>query len=135
MRGTDFIGVCGKETAINSKSTKEAHPFLHIEGILSLYEASFCLMKNGTILEEAKNFSSKHLKEFMRKCGDTDLSLLHGHALEIPLHWRMPRLETHWFIDFYERKHSMNQSLLKLAKLDFNMVQAIHQEDLKHASR
>ncbi|KAI4324181.1 hypothetical protein L6164_023738 [Bauhinia variegata] len=56
------------------------------------------------------------------------------HALEIPLHWRMLRLEARWFIDFYGRKKSMIHSLLKLAKLDFNMVQTIHQEDLKHAS-
>ncbi|KAI4324174.1 hypothetical protein L6164_023731 [Bauhinia variegata] len=64
-----------------------------------------------------------------------ELSLLVTHALEIPLHWRMLRLEARWFIDFYGRKKSMIHSLLKLAKLDFNMVQAIHQEDLKHASR
>ncbi|KAI4324178.1 hypothetical protein L6164_023735 [Bauhinia variegata] len=106
-----------------------------IDGILSLYEATFYSLQNEIILHNATDFCLKHLKEFVKKCGHTELSLLITHALEIPLHWRMPRLEAGWFIDFYGRKKSMIHSLLKLAKLDFNMVQTIHQEDLKHASR
>ena len=47
--------------------------------------------------------------------------------------WRMPRLEARWwFIDIYERSDDMNPTLLELAKLDFNMVQATYQEDLRH---
>ncbi|KAI4331824.1 hypothetical protein L6164_016780 [Bauhinia variegata] len=105
-----------------------------IMGILSLYEASFYLMDNEIILNQARNFSSKYLKEFLHKSKDTEFSLLVRHALEIPLHWRMPRLEASWFIDVYGRRKSISHSLLKLAKLDFNIVQAIHQEDLKHLS-
>ncbi|KAH7533008.1 hypothetical protein FEM48_Zijuj04G0084100 [Ziziphus jujuba var. spinosa] len=58
-----------------------------------------------------------------------------NHALELPLHWRMLRLETRWFIDVYEKRQDMNRSLLELAELDFNLVQSTHQEDLKYASR
>ncbi|KAM7524580.1 hypothetical protein LguiA_014482 [Lonicera macranthoides] len=47
----------------------------------------------------------------------------------------MLRLEARWFIDVYERRRDMNTTLLEFAKLDFNMVQATHQEDLKHMSR
>ncbi|RVW26290.1 (-)-alpha-terpineol synthase [Vitis vinifera] len=54
--------------------------------------------------------------------------------MELPLHWRMLRLEARWFIDVYERSQGMNPILLELAKLDYNMVQATYQEDLKHAS-
>ncbi|CAL5435349.1 unnamed protein product [Camellia sinensis] len=61
--------------------------------------------------------------------------MLVSHALELPLHWAMPRMEARWFIDAYERRLDMNAKLLEFAKLDFNMLQAIHQEDLKHASR
>ncbi|KAB1205519.1 Myrcene synthase, chloroplastic [Morella rubra] len=45
------------------------------------------------------------------------------------------RLEARWFINEYRRKEDMNPILLELAELDFNMVQAAHQEDLKDASR
>ncbi|CAL5431415.1 unnamed protein product [Camellia sinensis] len=63
-----------------------------------------------------------------------NLGMLVSHALELPLHWAMPRMEARWFIDAYERRLDMNAKLLEFAKLDFNMLQAIHQEDLKHAS-
>ncbi|WMV12653.1 hypothetical protein MTR67_006038, partial [Solanum verrucosum] len=57
------------------------------------------------------------------------------HALELPRHWMMPRLETRWYISIYERMPNANPLLLELAKLDFNIVQATHQQDLKILSR
>ncbi|KAG7973866.1 hypothetical protein I3843_06G018500 [Carya illinoinensis] len=92
------------------------------KGLLCLYEASFLLIEGETILEEARDKDEK-------------LSAKVSHALELPLHWRMPRLETKWFIDVYRDKEGMNPLLLEFAELDFNMVQAAHQEDLKQASR
>ncbi|CAL5435351.1 unnamed protein product [Camellia sinensis] len=106
------------------------------KGLLSLYEASYLLMEDESILEEARDFTAKHLKEWLRKESiDPNLGMLVSHALELPLHWAMPRMEARWFIDAYERRLDMNAKLLEFAKLDFNMLQAIHQEDLKHASR
>nr|WBW04452.1 terpene synthase [Ficus pandurata] len=105
--------------------------------ILSLYEASFLMTDVESILEEARDFAIKSLEDYMKnKFNQTDhLSLLVSHALELPLHWRMLRLETQWFIDVYERKKDMNSPLLELAKLDFNIVQSTHQEDLKYMSK
>lgn len=40
-----------------------------------------------------------------------------------------------WFIDIYERGANINPLLVETAKLDFNMVQYIHQQDFKYASR
>ncbi|KAF3592962.1 hypothetical protein DY000_02025276 [Brassica cretica] len=57
------------------------------------------------------------------------------HALEMPYHWRMRRLETRWYIDAYEKKHDMNLALMELAKIDFNIIQASYQEELKYATR
>jgi len=57
------------------------------------------------------------------------------YALELPLHWRIIKFETRWFIDIYRSREDMNPILLKLAEMDFNMVQAVHQEDLKQVSR
>ncbi|PSR84547.1 (-)-alpha-terpineol synthase [Actinidia chinensis var. chinensis] len=108
-----------------------------IKGLVDLYEASYFSVEGESILEEAKDFATKNLKHTLEneKDIDQDLAILVSHALEVPLHWRVPRLEARWFIDVYERRWDMNHTLLQLAKLDFNMVQATHQEDLKHTSR
>ncbi|XP_052172304.1 (-)-alpha-terpineol synthase-like [Diospyros lotus] len=115
------------------------------KGLLSLYEASFLSLDGESILKEARQFSTKHLKEYLminRSPDDDDdgdenheMLLLVAHALELPLHWTMPRVEARWFIDAYERRPNKNAILLEFAKLDFKMLQAIDQEDLKHASR
>ncbi|KAF4398887.1 hypothetical protein G4B88_023481 [Cannabis sativa] len=118
-----------------------------IKGMLSLYEASFYLVENEDgILEETREKTKKYLEEYIIMIMEKQQSLLDqnnnndydydyelvSHALELPLHWRMLRLESRWFIDVYEKRLDMNPTLLTLAKLDFNIVQSIYQDDLKH---
>lgn len=104
-------------------------------GILSLYEASFLSIKGENILEAAKCFALDYLKEYIKSSKDELKVDVVKHALKLPLHWRIPRLEARWFIDMYEKEATINPILLEMAKLDFNMVQSIYQEDLKYASR
>ncbi|KAK0578340.1 hypothetical protein LWI29_008797 [Acer saccharum] len=106
------------------------------KGILALYEAAYYCVEEESILFDAINFTTEYLKEYVKHSKDDEyLSTLANHALELPLHWRMLRLEARWFIDVYEKHHpDLNPVLLELAKLDFNVVQATHQEDLKHVS-
>ncbi|KAJ7965054.1 Pinene synthase [Quillaja saponaria] len=106
-----------------------------IKGMLSLYEASYHSIEGESILDEVRDFTRKHLNEFVNRNKDDERSEIVSHALSLPLHWRMQRLEAWWFIDVYERRDNMNPVLLELAKLDFNMVQATHQDDLKDVSR
>ncbi|GLT50643.1 hypothetical protein SLA2020_241150 [Shorea laevis] len=107
------------------------------KGMLYLYEASFHSEEGESTLDAAKAFATKHLKEYIKvnQGKDMYLSTLVSHALELPLHWRMLRMEARWFIEVYQQSPLVNPILLDLAKLDFNLVQATHQEDLKHASR
>ncbi|KAK7271346.1 hypothetical protein RJT34_27159 [Clitoria ternatea] len=109
--------------------------FVEVEGMLSLYEASFLSLEDEAILDAARDFTSEFLKDYVGKNEGDYLSLLISHALEIPLHWRVPRCEAQWFINVYENSHNMSSTLLQFAKIDFNIVQAIHQEELKQASR
>nr|AQT33224.1 chloroplast sabinene synthase [Murraya koenigii] len=110
-------------------------------GMLALYEAAYLLVEEeSTIFRDSISFTTTYLKEWVgkhdsNKHGDEYLCTLVNHALELPLHWRMRRLEARWFIDVYESGPDMNPILLELAKLDFNIVQAVHQEDLKYVSR
>ncbi|KAB5512284.1 hypothetical protein DKX38_029312 [Salix brachista] len=107
-----------------------------LKGMLYLYEASHLLVEGESILDDARDFTAKNLEKYVKKCNSSEyLSKLVSHALELPLAWRMLRLEANWFINVYETKTDMEPILLELAKLDFNMVQAIHQEDLKHSAR
>ncbi|XP_021289701.1 (-)-alpha-terpineol synthase-like [Herrania umbratica] len=105
------------------------------QGLLNLYEASYHLVEGESMLEKARDFAAKHLKEYLKQNKDPYLSLLVEHALELPLHRRMPRFEARFFIDVYERREDRNAILLELAKLDFNIVQAVHRDDLKYASK
>ncbi|XP_058006376.1 terpene synthase 10 [Hevea brasiliensis] len=105
------------------------------EGMLSLYEASFLSEEGESILQFARDFTTTSLKKYVEQSEDQNLSMIISHALELPLHWTMLRLESRWYIDVYERKQGRNPLLLELAKLDFNSVQATHQDDLKYVSR
>ncbi|KAF8409456.1 hypothetical protein HHK36_005532 [Tetracentron sinense] len=104
------------------------------KGMLSWYEASYLSLQDEVILDEARDFTSRHLKDIKENI-DLNLAKQVSRALELPLHWRMLRLEARWFVDIYERREDMNPILLELAKLDFNMVQETHRNDLRVMSR
>ncbi|KAK1421121.1 hypothetical protein QVD17_23229 [Tagetes erecta] len=105
-------------------------------GMLNLYEASFFGVENENILDEAREFTTKCLREKIENnIGDESILMLISHALELPLLWRVPRFEAMWFIEAYRRRSNKKSSLLELAELDFNILQGVHQEDLKNLSR
>ncbi|KAL8522472.1 hypothetical protein ACS0TY_012584 [Phlomoides rotata] len=106
-------------------------------GLLQLYEASFLLTQGEKTLELAREFSTKFLEKKLDDDDELDenVSLLVRRALELPVHWRVQRPNARWFIDAYGRRPGMNPNVLDFAKLDFNIVQATHQQELKHVSR
>ncbi|KAI3852795.1 hypothetical protein MKX03_028629 [Papaver bracteatum] len=112
-----------------------------LDGLLSLYEASFYAYQGDEILNEARQVTTKHLKNFLKEKNDiiSSMSIFLeeeiSHSLDLPLLCRVPRMEVRRYINMYEMKQDMNPTLLELAKLDFNMVQAAYHEDLKYACR
>ena len=88
----------------------------------NLTEASYLCTNGEIILEEARDFTKKGLKEILKQVIDPNLALLVSHSLELPLHWRLQRLEARWFVDVYEKIPYLNPTVLKLEKLDYNMV-------------
>lgn len=105
-----------------------------VKGMLSLFEAAHVICEGEKILDNAIEFTSKHLKDFKGNM-DANLAKQVSRSLEIPLHWRMVRSEARWYMDIYEKEKGMNPTLLELAKLDFNTVQAVLQKDLRSMSR
>nr|UUB32234.1 bornyl diphosphate synthase [Lavandula x intermedia] len=108
----------------------------HTKGLLQLYEASFLMREGEDTLEVARQFSTKLLQQKVDE-GEVDDNILLWirHSLELPLHWRVQRLEARWFLDSYARRPDVNPIILELAKLEFNITQAKHQEELKDLSR
>ncbi|KAK2984377.1 hypothetical protein RJ640_026684 [Escallonia rubra] len=96
-----------------------------VKALLSLYEASFFGFEGECIIDEAKTFTTTELKD-TRGHISPSLARKVSHALDMPLHWRLTRLEARWFIDTYEQEEDMNPTLLQLAKLDYNIVQSVY---------
>ncbi|CAN1857421.1 Alpha-terpineol synthase, chloroplastic [Linum perenne] len=107
---------------------------MDVKGLLGLYEASHLRVHGEEIMDDAKAFALRHLSEDDDK---VDYSTLLGkqveHALQLPLYWRMQRAEANWFIELYREMEQdiIILPLLQLAKLDFNMVQQVHRNELE----
>ncbi|KAJ8761691.1 hypothetical protein K2173_004467 [Erythroxylum novogranatense] len=105
-----------------------------VEGLIELYEASHLASEGEDILNEANAFSTRTLKS---KCcsADSSLNKYLTYFLELPSHRRVLWFDVKWHINAYEKQNDMNMSILELSKLNFNMVQAGLQKDLKDISR
>ncbi|KAI7754607.1 hypothetical protein M8C21_018196 [Ambrosia artemisiifolia] len=119
---------------IDENGNVKEHFYKDVVGMLNLYEASYHSVEDESILDDARISTEKYLKEVIENITDETMLSLIRHALNFPLHWIPPRVETMWFLQMCERRSDMNPEVLELAKLDFNMVQAVHQEDLRYAS-
>ncbi|XP_073221469.1 (-)-germacrene D synthase-like [Cicer arietinum] len=97
-----------------------------VEGMLSLFEASHMMIHGEEILEEALAFTSAHLKSISTQLNPS-LAAQVKHSLTQALRKNLPRLEARRYISIYEQNTSHNVILLRLAKLDFNMLQSLHQ--------
>ncbi|KAG2331807.1 hypothetical protein Bca52824_002987 [Brassica carinata] len=111
-----------------------------IIGFISLYEASYLSTKSDTKLQNyIRFFATQQLRDFVdtnsnKIFASCDVEEMVVHALDMPYHWQMRRLATRSYINLYGKKPNKNPVLAELAKLDFNIVQAVHQEELKYAS-
>ncbi|KAJ0796074.1 putative (-)-beta-caryophyllene synthase [Helianthus annuus] len=108
-----------------------------VEGLLELYEATYLKVQGEVVLEDALVFTRTHLNKIANDLTQTN-SVLSSHiqdALKLPLQKRVPRLEALCYIPFYQQQSCHNESLLKLAKLGFNLVQSLHKKELSHLSR
>nr|QCF60507.1 sabinene synthase [Salvia dorisiana] len=102
-----------------------------VRGLVSLYEASYLSVEGESIMDLAKEFSLTHLTRRLDQITEPRLKEQVRHALEVPLHWRLQKLEARWFIQAYEDTAEANRTLVELAKLEYNMVQAAYQQELK----
>ncbi|KAL6205615.1 hypothetical protein ACLB2K_022872 [Fragaria x ananassa] len=105
-----------------------------VPGMLSLYEATHLRVHGEEILEEALVFTTNHLELAMSQVS-YPLKAQISAALERPLRRSLERLSVRNYITIYQATTSHNEALLKLVKLDFNLLQSLHKEELSEVTR
>ncbi|KAK1289130.1 putative terpene synthase 2 [Acorus calamus] len=116
----------------NTGKFKESLKF-DAKGLLSLYEAAHMGTQGDEILDEAIDFTRGHLK-FLKNNVSPSLAMDISRALEMPLRKGMERIQARQYISIYEKDEARDDILLKLAKLDYNQMQKLHQEELRKIS-
>ncbi|PSS14615.1 Ent-copalyl diphosphate synthase [Actinidia chinensis var. chinensis] len=133
-KGGDFFCFVGQSTQA-------------VTGMFNLYRASQVLFPGEKILEDAKKFSSKFLREKRARNELLDKWIITkdlpgevGYGLDVPWNASLPRLETRFYLEqyggeddvwigktLYRMSNVNNNTYLELAKLDYNDCQALHQ--------
>lgn len=104
------------------------------EGMLSLYEAAHLRTHGEDVLDEALVLATAHLNSIAPRLS-SPLKERVEHALEQCLQRGVPRVEARRYIELYQEHESKIDSLLRLAKLDFNLLQMLHRQELCELSR
>ncbi|KAH0739191.1 hypothetical protein KY290_037896 [Solanum tuberosum] len=105
-----------------------------VHGLLSLYEATHLRIHEEEIFEEALIFTITHLESMVPKLSNL-LKAQVSEALSQPIHTNLPRLLARKYICIYENIESHSDLLLRFAKLDFNILQKLHQGELCELTR
>uniref|UniRef100_A0A0D3F4V4 Terpene synthase N-terminal domain-containing protein n=1 Tax=Oryza barthii TaxID=65489 RepID=A0A0D3F4V4_9ORYZ len=103
--------------------------------LLSLYNAAHLTTHGEGILDEAISFTKRQLRSLMPKVVEGSLAHDINSALEIPLPRRVRIYEAKYFMSTYEKGASVNEMIMELAKLSYNIMQIHHQQELKIITR
>ena len=108
-----------------------------IKGMLSLYEATHLRVHGEDILEEALAFTTSHLESMAASpsINSPPLAEQVNGALNRPIRRGLQRLDARHYMSVYQEDPLHNKVLLTFAKLDFNILQKLHQKELSDISR
>ncbi|XP_004303550.1 PREDICTED: (-)-alpha-pinene synthase-like [Fragaria vesca subsp. vesca] len=110
-----------------------------LPGMLSFYEATHLRIHGEDILEDGLHFTTAHLESSANDVNHP-LAAQITQALERPLRKFPERLYARHYISIFpddpkSLHHEAVALLLKLAKLDFNLVQSLHKKELSEIIR
>ncbi|KAF5190157.1 Valencene synthase, partial [Thalictrum thalictroides] len=118
----------------DEKSEFHANLASDVQGMLSLYEASYLGFCGEDIMDEAMGFSTKHLASMLTSCSiSSSLVVQAEHALAMPIHSSVERLYAKQYISIYQQQADICQNktvLYEFAKLDYNALQFLHQKEI-----
>lgn len=110
-------------------------PKVCIKGLLELLQASSLGEEGEDVLTEAGLFSIENLSGFGAS-SDRMLAKQVFEAISLPMQCRVEWYNVKKLVHAHEKNHESTKSkLIELAKLNFNLVQSSHQQDLKEVSR
>ncbi|PWA76613.1 E-beta-farnesene synthase 2 [Artemisia annua] len=101
------------------------------QGKLALYKVAYMRVEGEQVRDKALEFTKIHLDIIAKdpSC-DSSLRTQIQQALKQPLRRSLAWLEALRYIPIYQQETSHNEVLLKLAKLDFNVLQSMHKKEL-----
>uniref|UniRef100_A0A0E0CK60 Terpene synthase metal-binding domain-containing protein n=1 Tax=Oryza meridionalis TaxID=40149 RepID=A0A0E0CK60_9ORYZ len=102
---------------------------------LSLYNVAHLTTHGEGILDEAISFTKRELRSLMPKVVEGSLAHDINSALEITLPRRVRIYEAKYFMCTYEKGASVNEMIMELAKMSYNIMQIHHQQELKIITR
>ncbi|KAL3591754.1 hypothetical protein D5086_010394 [Populus alba] len=105
-----------------------------VEGLLSLYEASVLGGHGEETLDKALSFCKTHLESAVAHLV-SPLADKVSRALKRPLLKGVPKHEQWHHILIYQQDEACPGAVLRLAKLDFNVLQKCYQDELRIISR
>ncbi|KAL1289381.1 hypothetical protein HN51_057666 [Arachis hypogaea] len=115
-----------------------------VKGMMELYEASQISIKGEDMVDEAGEFSCKFLKERLAYLdNDDDEAKFVRSTIENPFHKSLPMFTARDFLrNFHGGMNSNNNnddewfgSLKALAKMDFTLLQRLHQQEIIQISK
>ncbi|PWA82976.1 sesquiterpene cyclase (chloroplast) [Artemisia annua] len=116
---------------MDDKGKFKEHLSGDVQGMLGLYEAAYLSMKGEKELDDALEFTKTHLGNIAKDpTQNASLRTEIEHALNQPLRKRLPRLEALHYIPKYQQEASRDETLLHLAKLDYNILQSMHKREI-----
>lgn len=104
--------------------------------MLAFYEAAHLRVHGEDVLDEALSFTTANLKSVStNNFSGAPLAAQVQHTLKQPIRKGLTGLEAVYYISLYQQDPLHDETLLKLSKLDFNLLQSLHKKELSDLSR
>ncbi|KAK7328020.1 hypothetical protein VNO77_22114 [Canavalia gladiata] len=106
----------------------------NMKGMIELYEASQLSVRGENILDEAGQFSEQILKERLACLNNHEAEFVRR-TLEHPFHKSLPMFTAKDFFGDLQGMNGRLGSIKDVAKLDFSLLQRLHQQEISQISK
>nr|AZM65212.1 caryophyllene synthase [Santalum album] len=100
-----------------------------VRGMLSLHESAQLRVHGEAILEKANSFTMSRLESSVSDLSPPIAAQV-KQALKRPIRKGLEKLEARNYMSVYQEQNHHNKALLMFSKLDFNLLQKLHQKEL-----